>query len=276
MRLNVDRHSRYSAQPPSYTTAQWLSTLKLSSKWHLKDLRKVAIAELSQAGLAPIEQICLAREHGVSAWLLDGCERLVERGTELTEAEGEKIGWRTALQLSGLIISVVQSRLRPGPPQFVRAEVLQKFKAEVTDMRKMSKQYLTESELKEADEAAKLEAENEALERELEKQAAERSSAQEQAQALREEMARLQGKLTEVETRTLQLDNVDFDSVQGVPLEGVRRPRGALRASGSGCFPLVPPSLAGRTPSPSSSPSPPPVLTLPSRLPSPPPPRRRR
>ncbi|KAH6913082.1 hypothetical protein BKA70DRAFT_1421345 [Coprinopsis sp. MPI-PUGE-AT-0042] len=227
LKVLLPKHSRYGAQP-RVTTVEWLSTLKLASKWHFNDLRKVAIAELSQTALGPIEQICLAREHYVSAWLLEGYEGLVHRGTGITEGEAETIGWRTALRLSAIVVANARRcphmELNPLP---VCDVVLSEFGAEVKDIRTMSEQYLTKNERRAVEEAAKLEAANEDMVRERQKQAADRALAQKQAQALREEMVKLQQKLAEAEAETgLQVDDFKYDSEGDI--QGGRRSAPAI------------------------------------------------
>ncbi|RXW20424.1 hypothetical protein EST38_g5413 [Candolleomyces aberdarensis] len=77
----------------------WLSVLKLSTKWLFNDLRKKAIEELSWLSLDPIERIQLGKEFDVEAWLLSGCRDLVSRESVISIEDAEKINWKVAINL---------------------------------------------------------------------------------------------------------------------------------------------------------------------------------
>ncbi|KAJ2930126.1 hypothetical protein H1R20_g6956, partial [Candolleomyces eurysporus] len=77
----------------------WLSVLKLSTRWLFNDFRKKAIEELSWLNLDPIERIQLGKEFDVEAWLQSGCRDLVSRETVISIEDAEKINWQVAISL---------------------------------------------------------------------------------------------------------------------------------------------------------------------------------
>ncbi|KAG2006793.1 hypothetical protein CC2G_014539 [Coprinopsis cinerea AmutBmut pab1-1] len=93
---------------PTLTKSEWISVLKLSTRWYFNDLRKVAIDELSEVEMDPIQRVCLAKAYHVYDWLLEGYEELVEREDPITEEEGEKIGMGVALKLCGIALRRVR------------------------------------------------------------------------------------------------------------------------------------------------------------------------
>ncbi|KAJ2930148.1 hypothetical protein H1R20_g6948, partial [Candolleomyces eurysporus] len=87
----------------SITYDEWVSVLKLSTKWNFNKLRKEAIGKLDDhKKLSTIERIKLADEHHISSWLIQGYKTLVQRTPGITETEAEQIGWRAAIKLCGL------------------------------------------------------------------------------------------------------------------------------------------------------------------------------
>ncbi|KAH6907087.1 hypothetical protein BKA70DRAFT_1286210 [Coprinopsis sp. MPI-PUGE-AT-0042] len=61
------------------TFEEWLSVLKLSSKWLFKDLRNVAIAKLDTLPMTPIQRVLLARQYSIPSWLIEGYVRILNR-----------------------------------------------------------------------------------------------------------------------------------------------------------------------------------------------------
>jgi hypothetical protein len=99
--IQRNRRRTESVSPTTYD--EWVSILKLSTQWHFNKLRKEVIAALDEPKkLGTIERIKLAEEHYISSWLIQGYHTLVQRTSEITEAEGEQIGWRVAIKLCGM------------------------------------------------------------------------------------------------------------------------------------------------------------------------------
>ncbi|KAF8808884.1 hypothetical protein BYT27DRAFT_7188391 [Phlegmacium glaucopus] len=76
---------------------EWVSVLKLSTIWNMKQIREYAIHWLSTNGaLTPIEKIQLARAHKVATWLEEGLASLVNGVHKLTREELATLGWETS------------------------------------------------------------------------------------------------------------------------------------------------------------------------------------
>ncbi|KAF8808883.1 hypothetical protein BYT27DRAFT_7029333, partial [Phlegmacium glaucopus] len=76
---------------------EWVSVLKLSTIWNMKQIREYAIDWLSTNGaLAPIEKVQLARAHKVATWLEEGLTSLVDDVHRLTREELATLGWETS------------------------------------------------------------------------------------------------------------------------------------------------------------------------------------
>ncbi|KAH6903364.1 hypothetical protein BKA70DRAFT_1514263, partial [Coprinopsis sp. MPI-PUGE-AT-0042] len=100
---------------PILTKDEWISVLRLSTLWLFRNaLRELAINHLSAIEMDAIDRICLAKEHRVYDWLLQGYEQVIERllvsddpdgePMTLTTQEGTRIGMDVALELSGVAI----------------------------------------------------------------------------------------------------------------------------------------------------------------------------
>ncbi|KAH6894004.1 hypothetical protein BKA70DRAFT_1570743 [Coprinopsis sp. MPI-PUGE-AT-0042] len=163
---------------PILTKDEWISVLKLSSKWLFNDLRQLAIEHLHfpfpHPGYwhitDPIERICLAKEYNVYDWLLDGYEQVVERlinfddpdgePRTLTTQDGKRIGMEVALELSGIAIRRMRLAERKVPLRDTRSDVLDAFKQEFDCVREEGARFMTRSErLEEARKKAEEEAE---------------------------------------------------------------------------------------------------------------------
>jgi hypothetical protein len=98
-------------EKPELSKAEWISVLKLSTKWFFNELRKLAISQLSSTWMSAIDRICLAEEYRVYDWLPQGHEQVVYDVVSihgslkgLSAREGGRIGMEVALELSGIAI----------------------------------------------------------------------------------------------------------------------------------------------------------------------------
>ena len=84
----------------SLSKVEWVSILKLSTKWQFLDLRKLAKSEL-EAGkdLDSVEKIVLGRECYNSSWVLAGYQELVQKSDAITDDEAIDIELPTAINL---------------------------------------------------------------------------------------------------------------------------------------------------------------------------------
>ncbi|KAF6761059.1 hypothetical protein DFP72DRAFT_30936 [Ephemerocybe angulata] len=85
------------------STDEWLSVLKLSSKWFFNGFRKMAIEKLAPlAGTDPMEKVRLGKEYSVESWLLSGYRELVERDAVISVEDARKVGLENAIELFGV------------------------------------------------------------------------------------------------------------------------------------------------------------------------------
>ncbi|KIM35315.1 hypothetical protein M413DRAFT_41523, partial [Hebeloma cylindrosporum] len=84
----------------SLSKTEWVSILKLSTKWRFLDLRELAKSEL-EAGkeLSSVEKIVLGREIYDSSWILAGYRELVQKSDTMTDDEAIAIGLLLAIKL---------------------------------------------------------------------------------------------------------------------------------------------------------------------------------
>ncbi|KAH6894020.1 hypothetical protein BKA70DRAFT_1570753 [Coprinopsis sp. MPI-PUGE-AT-0042] len=174
---------------PMLSKEEWISVLKLSTKWLFNDLRQLAISHLSSPFpwlgpiMDPIEYICLAKEYNVYNWLLDGYREVIHRlltvddaggsPMTLTAQEGKRIGMDVALELSGIAIRRMRLAKRKAPLRDVRSDVLDVFKEELYRVREEGVRFMTRSErleeaIRKAEEEARGQAEEEDKERQKE------------------------------------------------------------------------------------------------------------
>jgi hypothetical protein len=74
----------------------WVSVLKLSTRWHFNRIRGLAITHLAAIAMDPVDKVVLAKKYKVRDWLQSGYESLVSRSTMISLEEAEKIGYQTA------------------------------------------------------------------------------------------------------------------------------------------------------------------------------------
>ena len=78
---------------------EWVSVLKLATKWNMLEFRRTAIENLSSS-LSPLERVLLGREQMVPDWLRSGYVDLARREAALSVEEFKSLGLQTALVLS--------------------------------------------------------------------------------------------------------------------------------------------------------------------------------
>ena len=80
--------------------AEWVSILKLSTKWRFLHLRRLAKSELDVGKeLTSVEKIILGREFYDSSWILAGYKELVQKSDTITDDEAVTIELPTAINL---------------------------------------------------------------------------------------------------------------------------------------------------------------------------------
>ncbi|KAG2054363.1 hypothetical protein BDR06DRAFT_955336 [Suillus hirtellus] len=78
----------------------WLTILELSTKWQFPNMQKLAIDELEQLDIEPIEKITMYNRYGIDKLLLLPAYKLLcRRTTRITDEEGEQLGVPTLLRI---------------------------------------------------------------------------------------------------------------------------------------------------------------------------------
>ena len=80
----------------------WTALLDLSDEHQLPEARTIAIKKITAIfQLTPnfFDLIAMARKYGVKSWFRTGVQGFVQRPELLSEADAEKLGWRTVLKL---------------------------------------------------------------------------------------------------------------------------------------------------------------------------------
>jgi hypothetical protein len=86
----------------------WADVLDLSTQWDFKDVRPVAINNLSEIAL-PIDKIRLARYHGLEEWLLEAYIVICRRSEALSIEEARRIPLEDVVKI-GIIRQSIRER----------------------------------------------------------------------------------------------------------------------------------------------------------------------
>ncbi|KAG6835563.1 hypothetical protein H0H93_016977, partial [Arthromyces matolae] len=84
------------------TDDEWVSVLKVSTKWKMLDIRRGAIEHLTSASIPLVDRIVLARECCVPSWLLSSYTELLDSKSilsTLNRSEKERLGLETVFKL---------------------------------------------------------------------------------------------------------------------------------------------------------------------------------
>ncbi|KAJ7585969.1 hypothetical protein C8J56DRAFT_945919 [Mycena floridula] len=90
---------------------QWMAVLRLSTKWRILPIRKVALSHLQGLPIDPVEAVCLAKECFVDGLLIFAYEQLGEGTGKLSKQEGLKLGVERLIDIYELRDQLMQ----PGP-----------------------------------------------------------------------------------------------------------------------------------------------------------------
>jgi hypothetical protein len=93
---------RHAGQQDLMSFTEWTSVLKLSSMWSFEDLRDLAIQNMSQLTVDPVERAALAKEYHIDEWLLPALNELAQREEPIGVEEARRLGWETALQIASV------------------------------------------------------------------------------------------------------------------------------------------------------------------------------
>ncbi|KIL60498.1 hypothetical protein M378DRAFT_168102 [Amanita muscaria Koide BX008] len=96
------------------TTEEWISVLKLASKWGFETLRSRAISKMGRMVASPVDMVVLGRQYDIPDILLDGYVTLCRDTTPLSSEEGRRLGvegvvniYRIRHELYGSVITPV-------------------------------------------------------------------------------------------------------------------------------------------------------------------------
>ena len=81
------------------TKSQWKSVLKLATMWTFKEIRSLAIQNLTKETMGAIELVLLAKQFNVPQWLRSGYQTLAARSEMLSIKEAEQLSYLTAILL---------------------------------------------------------------------------------------------------------------------------------------------------------------------------------
>jgi len=100
-------YPRHAGQQDIMSCTEWTSVLKLSTMWSFDDLRDLAIQNMSELSIDPVERAALAKEFNVDEWLLPALNELAQREDPIRIDEARRLGWETALQIAAVRESFV-------------------------------------------------------------------------------------------------------------------------------------------------------------------------
>ncbi|KAF6759571.1 hypothetical protein DFP72DRAFT_885469 [Ephemerocybe angulata] len=109
LELLIAPHSLQTGYHISIGTGPWISILKLATMWEMSQVRKRAIAELSERGrydepVGSVKRVQLGRAYGVKRWLLRGYVDLVNtKPLPGIDELASELGWETAARLTAIV-----------------------------------------------------------------------------------------------------------------------------------------------------------------------------
>jgi hypothetical protein len=75
--------------------------------WAFDSIRKLAIVELSQFALDPINKYLVAREYAVTEWLVPTLNEMAQRAKPMTVEDAERLGLECVLKVAEVRESLV-------------------------------------------------------------------------------------------------------------------------------------------------------------------------
>ncbi|KAJ3861451.1 hypothetical protein EV359DRAFT_84310 [Lentinula novae-zelandiae] len=90
------------AGPPDFTLDEWISILKLATKWDMSASRACSIENIAGFDGIPAQKIRLAREYHVPRYFIPCLVQLIGRSEPLTADECRDIGMECALKIVSL------------------------------------------------------------------------------------------------------------------------------------------------------------------------------
>jgi len=78
---------------------EWVSVLKLSTKWMMLDIRQMVIKCMTSAKMSPVERIVLARKYSVDTWLRSAYITVARKVARVSPEDAAKIGLENVFKL---------------------------------------------------------------------------------------------------------------------------------------------------------------------------------
>ncbi|KAJ3891484.1 hypothetical protein GG344DRAFT_65409 [Lentinula edodes] len=88
--------------PPEFTLDEWVSILKLATKWDMSTARACAIEKIAEYDGIPATKIRLARDYRVPRYFIPSLVQLIGRSNPLTADDYKDIGVECALKVVSL------------------------------------------------------------------------------------------------------------------------------------------------------------------------------
>ncbi|KAJ3860679.1 hypothetical protein EV359DRAFT_67126 [Lentinula novae-zelandiae] len=88
--------------PPEFTLEEWVSILKLATKWDMSTARACAIEKIAEYSGIPAKKIRLARDYRVPRYFIPSLVQLIGRSDPLTADDYKDIGVECALKVVSL------------------------------------------------------------------------------------------------------------------------------------------------------------------------------
>ncbi|KAJ3906121.1 hypothetical protein F5879DRAFT_920926 [Lentinula edodes] len=88
--------------PPEFTLDEWVSILKLATKWDMSTARACAIEKIAEYDGIPAKKIRLARDYRVPRYFIPSLVQLIGRSNPLTADDYKDIGVECALKVVSL------------------------------------------------------------------------------------------------------------------------------------------------------------------------------
>ncbi|RDB17451.1 hypothetical protein Hypma_001595 [Hypsizygus marmoreus] len=102
----------YLESPVLLTQDEWVSILKLATKWTMIDIRQMAIIHLPESEtMPPVDRIVLAKSCSVVEWLQPAYTKLVQRPESMSVKEAENLGLDVAIKLCRVQEDCIRRRI---------------------------------------------------------------------------------------------------------------------------------------------------------------------
>ncbi|RXW23134.1 hypothetical protein EST38_g2718 [Candolleomyces aberdarensis] len=126
-------------EPPNYDSMhlfEWMATLRLSTMWGFKDIRRLAIERMENfpvngtcCHMTWLDYLIYGRDNHIRDWFKDGCVAIVEREQPIDVGQAESMGLEMAIRLCKLR----EERLRRSDSFCTESAVEREFEIELAE-----------------------------------------------------------------------------------------------------------------------------------------------